>query len=384
MEGEGFYIFLLLVLLIGGPIGLVFLIRWACKSDSRKMPVKTQHAKLKPLDEMAKNLTQDERAQIFSQMDGAKRLAIVIGNPLAYYKHEEDMLKMILIHKGNEKIVNAEIIYFVYGIHDLLKTKLSDKFAGELFKNVEFIEKVHMPVIGIITDTPPKQLSCSDYANMVCELLFAQSDNEFLSIFDKYNYEYPDRIKKMLSNDIDVLAETAFYGVAMTIQTSKVKYLNKGLMIPNFILYYYAIYRSVIFSCEIDEKQKSHFERTLKKHFIEYCKTMKMFKSKEEAEAFFNSRYTKYSELVTFEDDETTLEALDELIEFVKKEFTLSRDEEADVIEEATELMELLRRETRTYFSKMLDEYERLSIVSTLDNVIEVIEKEIESQKEKD
>jgi len=311
-------IFVLLVL-VASVVAFILLLIFTNKKAPSKKAKKPQHAKLKPLDEMAKNLTQEERAQIFSQMDGAKRLATVIGNPLAYYKHEEDMLKMILIHKGNEKIINAEIIYFVYGIHDQLKTKLSDKFAGELFKNVEFIETVHMPVIGIITDTPPKQLSQSDYSNMICELLFAQSDEEFLGIFDKYNYEYPDRIKKMLSNDIDMLVETAFYGVAMTAQMAEAKYLNKGKALLDFILYYYAIYRSVAFSCEIDEKQKSHFERTLKNHFIEYCETMKMFKSKEEAEAFFNSRYTKYSELVAFEDDESTLDAMNELLNFVKK-----------------------------------------------------------------
>jgi len=46
--------------------------------------------------------------------------------------------------------------------------------------------------------------------------------------------------------------------------------------------------------------------------------------------------------------------------------------------------MELLRRETRTYFSRMIEEYERLSLVSSLDNAIDMVEKEIKYRKDQD
>ena len=322
--------------------------------------------------------------EIESAMRDAYLLSTAIGVIKFFKKNQKELRRMISIHLHNENIVYAETLYFIYGVHDKLKKILKKQYKGDLFSNPNFVEKIHMPAIGIIVDTPPKPFSTNEYADMICELLFAQNDEEFLGAFDKYNYEYPDRIKKMLSNDIDVLAETTFYSVAMTIQKAKVKYLNKGLISADFILYYYAIYRGVVFSCEIDEKQKSHFDRTLKKHFIEYCETKKMFKQKEETEMFFNSRYTKYSELIRFEDDKSTLDAMNELLSSVKKEFTMSNDSEADIIREIAELMELLRRETRNYFSRMLEEYERLSIVSTLDNAIDVVEKEIEYQKESD
>lgn len=345
------------LLVVGGAVGLVFLIKWASKSDNKNEPIKVQHTKLKPLDEMAKNLTQEERSHIFSQMDGAKRLAIVIGNLLAYYKHEEDMLKMILIHKGNEKIINAEIIYFVYGIHDLLKTKLSDKFAGELFKNVEFIEKVHMPVIGIITDTPPKQLSCSDYANMICELLFAKNDEEFLGIFDKHHYEYPDRIKKMISNNIDVLAETAFYSVATTALTAEGKYLNKGKALFDFILYYHTTILAVFMRYDISSDVTTHFEKTLRKNFLECAQNLKEFESNEQAEKFFDERYNKYKETISIFDD-VSLEALEELVAFTMYTHNLAEETEEDVVlEEYKRLLPIIGEEAMPYFKKLKNAY---------------------------
>lgn len=369
MEGGG----LLYNALLAGTVGVIItgiaaLINWLIKGGKKKEPSKTtnktqpvvqkpQCEKLQPLDEMAKNLTQDERAQIFSQMHAAHKLADDISNPSAYCENEEDMLKMILIHKGNEKIINAEIIYFVYGIHDQLKAKLSDKFKGELFKNVDFLEKVHMPVIGIITDAPPKQLSCSDYANMVCELLFAQSDNEFLSIFDKYNYEYPDRIKKMISNNIDVLAETAFYSVATTALTAEGKYLNKGKALFDFILYYHTTILAVFMRYDISSDVTTHFEKTLRKNFLECAQNLKEFESNEQAEKFFDERYNKYKETISIFDD-VSLEALEELVAFTMYTHNLAEETEEDaVLEEYKRLLPIIGEEAMPYFEKLKNAY---------------------------
>lgn len=383
MEGEGFYIFLLLVLLIGGPIGLVFLIRWACKSDSQKTSVKTQSTVKNSVSTPI--LTKEDRVNL--RMKDAYNLALAKGTKtLSFFeKNQKYLWRMIYIHWGKENIIDAEIFYFVYGVHDQLRQKLINEYKGDWFTDVEFLEKVHMPVIGIIEETPPKYIRPNEYADMICELFFAlDDDKKFLDVFDKYNYEYPDRIKKMLSNDIDVLSETTFYSVAMTVQMSNTKYLSKGLISADFVLYYYAIYRSVIFSCEIDEEQKSHFERTLKKHFIEYCETMKMFKSKDEAETFFYTRYARYSELITIEDDESTLYAMDELLSFANQRISLHEGEEGAFIRETAEMMARLNAESKSYFSRMLEEYERLSIVSSLDNAIDMVEKQIKSQQEQD
>lgn len=344
------------LLVVGGAVGLVFLIKWACKSDNKNEPIKAQHTKLKPLDEMAKNLTQEERSQIFSQMGEARKLADVIGTPLIYEKNKDDLMKMLLIYKNDEKISKAEVVYFVYGIHDKLRLMLSHKFEGELFKNVEFIETIHMPAIGIIIDTPPKHLWIN-YANMICELLFAQNDGEFLEIFDKYNYEYPDRIKKMLSNDIDVLAETAFYSVATTALTAEGKYLNKGKALFDFILYYHMTILAVFMRYDISSDVTTHFEKTLRKNFLECAQNLKEFESNEQAEKFFDERYNKYKETISIFDD-VSLEALEELVAFTMYTHNLAEETEEDaVLEEYKRLLPIIGEEAMPYFKKLKNAY---------------------------
>ena len=291
---------------------------------------------------------------------------------------------MAMIHTDNSEIIEAEIYYFVYGIHDQIEQELSDDYEGELLGNVEFLEKVHMPIISIITETPPKDMKPQAYVDFIGELYSAMSDDaEFFAVYDKYGYEYPERLKKLLANDIDTLVEAAFYSVAMTIQSSNAKYLNKGFANLNFILYYCANYHDVLFSEDTGEKQKEHYESLLKMHFCEYAEIMKIIKEKDKAEVFFTSRYGKYKS-IDISDDDTNLETIREVADYTKITQYLSENAKTDILVEMSELMTLLNESAKPYFEKMAEEFERQEIIRGLEDLQQMVDEEIENRTDLD
>ena len=300
--------------------------------------------------------------EIESAMRDAYLLSTAIGVIKFFKKNQKELRRMISIHLHNENIVYAETLYFIYGVHDKLKKILKKQYKGDLFSNPNFVEKVHMPAIGIIVDTPPKPFSTNEYADMICELLFAQSDNEFLSIFDKYNYEYPDRIKKMLSNDIDVLAETAFYSVAVTAQMADAKYINKGRALLDFIVYYHMTILSVLMrNDEMPVDNILHFKEFLKKNFIECARTLKEFETNEDAKKFFEDRFNVYKETISIFDD-VSMEALEELVDFTMKTHGLTLESEEDIVlDEYKKLLLLVGEEANPHFVRLKNAYDNMN-----------------------
>ena len=294
-----------------------------------------------------------------------------------FFKNKLNIAAMARIHKGNQNIIDAEIYYFVYGIHERVEKEAVGLFKGELFDNIDFLQNIHMPIISTIVDTPPKSLMPSEYVDMIFELIESDNDSDFLAVFDKYNYEYPERIKKMLSNDVDVLAETAFYSVAKTIQSSNVKYFNNGIVSLDFILYYYAIYRCLAFS-EITDEQKKHFDSSLRKHFVEYAEMWNIFESRLETSVFCWERYATYKKLIKNDEDSIT-NMIEELVAFANKKLNLP--ENSGIYEKISEMMVILDTETKAYFVKLLEAYETNEISSLLDNTLELLREEIKDRK---
>ena len=294
-----------------------------------------------------------QRIEITTNLQKAKFLAEKIGKISLYKRYEDDIAKMIYIHSGKQNIIDAEIYYFVYGVHGKIENEAAGLFFGDLFTNTEFLAKVHMPVISLITDTPPKDMSPDRYASLICDLFVAMEDDaKFLAVYDRYGYEYPERLKKLLTSNIDTLVETAFYSVAMTIQSSNAKYLNKGFANLNFILYYCANYHDVLFSEDMGEEKKEHYENLLKMHFCEYAEMMKIIQDKDKAEAFFASRYGKYKSIDT-SDDATNLETIREVVDYTKITQYLNENAKNDILVEMSELMSLLNENAKPYFEKM-------------------------------
>lgn len=358
-----------------GPLIFVILFALGCIVPHIIIACVKAAKKRKEGAELAKIKSSPEYRAIQKALKKAKELAEQKGLSENYSKNQGWIEVAALQFKDNEKLLNASIVYFVYGIHDSLikrycfRNSVSEKELSYLVVSVqmergircleyeEFFNEFQSFAINLIKEFDFSKMEHTKYKKFIVDLCDAKTDKQFFEKIYEYGAEIPERMKAMLNNDKDTLMETLFYSIAVTIEQSKANYVkwNRYTQL-NFIIHYYSVLLAGVENTG-NNGVIANFKSTFKKHFVYYAKQKGI--GGAEAEKFFEERAKIYND-VNIMDEDGASELVDITKAYIIKNMGIMYDsnKEFELTSQVNMLHLAISEQAKPWFEKIALAYE--------------------------
>ncbi len=389
-EGKGFLVFLILALLIGGSIGLVFLNRWAFKSDN-----KNEHIKAQPLDNLKKNrihklaeekeqgflleskqeskeknnieLSDEEKLKFVKILDDALLYADEFGKKEFLKKHfvdfSCDVLNYIVPNDLEEFDVKAFVLFYISGAYFVLRKLYVDAHPeaenAEDMHEIKDFEALKLSVILAIIAFPPKENEeLSKYAAMVIALSQADDETEYDYILNKFGR------RTAKATYIDDWLNRAMFFIKNATDTFKTIKKNRYTEL-DFLVYF--MFTNYTIFCTLKNQKSAEEYSELTFHWF-----MKNIPNDYEldldfAEEFYWNRMETYSKVMVSKSENKEADLAQMYQQFISKDNINEPFEKRLVIGnfmekfnysvEANTLVSTINKSLSEYFKKICDEF---------------------------